>query len=112
MIDIRLVSHEKGGEPLSSEDLHEIAYGTINDTLTALDQRYQIDRSNVHAVTVNGNPAYYARGQLASAEYMMLVIDYQQTDWVEVVVVNTGPNTLNDNQAIISDLIESITLGG
>lgn len=111
-IDVRLTSHEKGGRQLSSDDLRQIAYETINGTLTALSQRYQIDPSDVNAVTVNGNPAYYARGQLDSAEYMMLLIDYQATDWVEFVIVNTGPDTFNDNQTIISDLVESITLRG
>jgi hypothetical protein len=111
-IDIRVISHQKDGSQFSSEDLREIAYGSINGTLTALNQRYAITNDDINAVSVNGNPAYYARGQLDSAEYLMMLIDYQDSDWIEVVIVNTGPETLNDNQAIISDLIESITVNG
>lgn len=111
-VDLRLISHSKDGRQLSSDDLRDIAHGTINEVLIGLNQRYAIDPSEVSATSVNGNPAYYARGQLDDAEYLMMLIDYQETDWVEMVIVNTGPNTFDDNQAIISDLVESIRLNG
>jgi hypothetical protein len=111
-IDVRLISHDKEGRNFSSDDLHQITYEIVNDTLTSLNQRYRIEPSDVNPVSVNGNPAYYVRGQLDSAEYLMMLIDYQDTDWLELVIVNTGPETLNDNQDVISDLIESINVNG